>query len=181
MKSLEPHAQAGRLRSSLGRHVLGSPRRIGLGLALLAAMGLTYWASQRILSGESAEGLATAQTTEFSFEYPASWSVLSGPEEALPFRIDGVVGTGQWHLNCSPAAGACGTDNVDVTDGHVVVKLYRLINGPPQPCRGDFGADQTFGANAVRVTTRGSTVTWEIPAPGAEFGQIGRASCRERV
>jgi hypothetical protein len=53
----------------------------------------------------------------------------------------------------------------------MIVRVYSWWGGPVVPCRGDVQANATFGSNAVRSESQGSTSTWEIRLPGNEFGQ----------
>ena len=48
---------------------------------------------------------------------------------------------------------------------------YIWYGGPAVPCRGDTQANATLGTTAVRETVDRTTTSWEIRAPGNEFGQ----------
>lgn len=114
---------------------------------------------------------ASLTMSEFSFVYPAGWRLLSEPLEFPPLRVDAVIGTGAWRTGCRDVG--CNPDHVDVSDGRVVVKVYRLVGGPVWSCRGDSLPDRMIGPNPVRITSSGPQRTFEIPLPGAEFGQSG--------
>jgi len=65
----------------------------------------------------------------------------------------------------------CTNETVTVPSGGVVVKVYLWYGAPAVACRGDTEANATFGLNAVRQTAKGDAISWEIRAPGNEFGQ----------
>ena len=115
-----------------------------------------------------------------SFDYPPEWPVISGTDNGAEgvMYVVAVVGNGSWSENCqSGSQGSsswwmnCGADIVTVPSGGIVVKVYRWGGGPAVPCRGDTQANATFGPNAVRQTVNGDVTSWEIRAPGNEFGQ----------
>lgn len=114
-----------------------------------------------------------------SFDYPTDWAVIAGTDNGAEGVMDvlAVLGTGSWSENCQFAGDSehssmnCGADKIAVPTGGIIVKVYLWYGGPAVPCRGDVQADGTFGDLAVRKTANDSVTTWEIRAPGNEFGQ----------
>lgn len=114
-----------------------------------------------------------------SFDYPTDWAVIAGTDNGAEGVMDvlAVLGAGSWSENCQFAGDSehssmnCGADKIAVPTGGIIVKVYLWYGGPAVPCRGDVQADETFGDLAVRKTTKDSATTWEIRAPGNEFGQ----------
>jgi hypothetical protein len=113
---------------------------------------------------------------EVSFDYPAGWTVDAGTyENGGVMQVLAVFGDGTWRPGCLPASTGdfpnCGPDGFQVTGTQMIVRVYSWWGGPVVPCRGDVQANATFGSNAVRSESQGSTSTWEIRLPGNEFGQ----------
>ena len=111
----------------------------------------------------------------FSFDYPTSWHTLSGAFDFPPIQTDIVIGTGDWKTGCywTSTGGGCGSDQIDVSGGRVVVKVYRRNDGPMDLCGPRESPNATVGAKAVLKTTDASTTTWEVRLPGGEFGWAG--------
>jgi hypothetical protein len=116
---------------------------------------------------------------QFAFDYPTDWGVISGNDHGATGVLDviAVLGNGTWQESCRHGADgtmswmSCGTDAVGVPPGGIVVRIYLWYGGPAVPCRGDTQANATLGTTAVRATVDRSTTSWEIRAPGNEFGQ----------
>jgi hypothetical protein len=113
---------------------------------------------------------------EVSFDYPAGWPVDAGSyENGGVMKVLAVFGDGTWRAGCLPVSAGdypnCGPDGFQVTGTQMIVRVYRWWGGPAVPCRGDVQANATFGSNAVRSVSQGSTSSWEIRLPGNEFGQ----------
>lgn len=116
---------------------------------------------------------------QFAFDYPTDWGVISGNDHGATGVLDviAVLGNGTWQESCRHGADgtmswmSCGTDAVGVPPGGIVVRIYLWYGGPVVPCRGDTQANATLGTTAVRETVDRSTTSWEIRAPGNEFGQ----------
>jgi hypothetical protein len=116
---------------------------------------------------------------QFAFDYPTDWGVISGNDHGATGVLDvlAVLGNGTWQESCRRGADgtmswmSCGTDAVGVPPGGIVVRIYLWYGGPVVPCRGDTQANATLGTTAVRETVDRSTTSWEIRAPGNEFGQ----------
>ncbi len=116
---------------------------------------------------------------QFSFDYPTDWPVIAGTDNGREFvaYVLAVFGNGTWAENCQSGGDSsfgwsnCGTDVVTVPTGGEVVKVYLWYGGPAVPCRGDTQANATYGDLAVRETVEPGVTTWEIRAPGNEFGQ----------
>ena len=188
------------LRMDVVGWIEGAPRKrpslawvpVGLAavLALVLVVGLVAWpwvagvvpggAGEPPSAGPSLPGTpGHYDDGEFSFDYPTDWSVLAGSDHGATGVMDvlAVFGNGSWHESCQRGAEGtsswmnCSTDAVDVPSGGVVVKIYLWYGGPYVPCRGDTQANATFGNLAVRKTVDGTVTTWEIRAPGNEFGQ----------
>lgn len=175
----------------------GFGARLPLGLAAVLAVVLFATTALVVLPRQGSVGsqgsLSPAQTAGatlpgtpghysdggLSFDYPPEWPVISGTDNGAEgvMYVLAVVGNGSWSENCpSGSQGSsswmnCGADIVTVPSGGIVVKVYRWWGGPAVPCQGDTQANATFGPNAVRQTVNGDVTSWEIRAPGNEFGQ----------
>jgi hypothetical protein len=158
-----------------------------LAIVVIAASALVAWPRQTP-GGPTASPSAVATLpgtpghyidAGLSFDYPPDWPVISGTDNGAEgvMYVLAVVGNGSWSESCqSGSQGSsswmnCGADIVTVPSGGIVVKVYRWYGGPAVPCRGDTQANATFGPNAVRETVNGDVTSWEIRAPGNEFGQ----------
>jgi hypothetical protein len=113
---------------------------------------------------------------EVAFDYPAGWPVDAGSyENGGVMKVLAVFGDGTWRAGCLPVSTGelpnCGPDGFQVTGAQMIVRVYRWWGAPAVPCRGDVQANATFGSNAVRTVSQGSTSSWEIRLPGNEFGQ----------
>jgi hypothetical protein len=109
-----------------------------------------------------------------SFVYPVDWPVIAGGFSSGGVEyVLAVLGQGEWREGCvqTDSSMTCGSDTFQVAPGGILVKVYRWGGGPAVPCRGDTQANATFGETAVRKTIDGTTTSWEIRAPGNEFGQ----------
>jgi hypothetical protein len=155
----------------------------GLALVVVAGCGAASPSGSTVATtSSSAPGLSGTpghfDDGQLAFDYPTDWPTLGGgTEDTLVEHVLAVLGNGTWRENCQSGTDGssswmnCGADIVTVPSGGIVVKVYRWGGGPAVPCRGDTQANATFGPNAVRQTVNGDVTSWEIRAPGNEFGQ----------
>jgi hypothetical protein len=114
------------------------------------------------------------ENSDFSFDYPADWPVIAHDvSSGGVMYVLAVMGHGSWREGCTTSGDTmtCGADTFDVAPGGILVKIYRWWGGPLVLCSDETHANATLGTLAVKQTTDGSTVSWEIRVPGNEFGQ----------
>jgi hypothetical protein len=118
------------------------------------------------------------ENRDFSFDYPTDWSVIAA-DQSIDLGVEYLVtaiGVGLWHQNCTSGTDTqgswttCTGDTFDVPPGGIVLKIYWRGGGPAPMCLGNTKPNATVGPNPVQKTVDGTTTSWEIPLPGAEFG-----------
>jgi hypothetical protein len=165
-------------------------RRLPIGLAaslavvLLSVVAFSAWPRA---AGPAASASASPTSWPghfdngtFSFDYPTNWRTISGLYyETMVNKVDVVLGTGDWQTGCHSWSSGdnggedCVGDQVDVSGGRIVVKVYQREGGPADLCGARRSPNATLSANAVLKTTEATTTTWEIRLPGGEFGWAG--------
>jgi hypothetical protein len=159
-------------------------RAIAFVIAAALAAGGCAGGSAQATGGSGPASTATApllpgipgrfQGTDFAFDYPPDWSVIAY-DESVDLGVDyvvAVVGNGTWHQSCATSGNeeSCGADVFQVPPGGIVLKIYWRGGGPAPMCLGNTTANATVGPNAVQKTVNGTTTSWEVRVPGAEFG-----------
>lgn len=107
---------------------------------------------------------------QFSFDYPSAWHSLSTDPGSI------VLGTGKW-CGGAPSSG-CGEDNLDISGGAIVVRVWETAGAAPAYCSA-AGASGSASRGTVRKFTEDSlhasepTTRWEVRRPGYDFGMDG--------
>jgi hypothetical protein len=161
-------------RSWAGRRSLRMPAAIAATFVVLLAGAVALAAWPRLTVTESAPPRpGHFDNGRFSFDYPTGWRVIAGQSELVsPIRTYVVLGTGDWQTGCyagTDSAG-CNPDQVDVSGGRIVVKVYERNGGPVQMCGKGPEPNATIGPNAVSLEGTETSYTVEIRRSGAEFG-----------
>jgi hypothetical protein len=189
-------AWIGRAGEQRTKGVCGARRWAAFGaaaaiVALVAAGAIATWPRWGSTGASGSAGPSFAVPVEhfatdtFSFDYPASWRVLSGSyredtiNDQFEVQVYGVLGTGGWSTGCRRTATTtvCPGDEADVSGGRVVVKVSADVRGPLMPCGPGRSPNVALGPNVVWRTdggpAAGGAITWEIGQPGGVYHGLG--------
>lgn len=148
--------------------------------------------------GPAVNGLVTYHGPLVSFEYPAEWREITGSFQAYHYyRIEAVVGTGDWTTGCiqyldlqgNVNGESCSGETFDVGPGEVVVEMLTADNPAGYHATAPPATAGIVDGLPYSTVTSGSRTTWRIyNIPNdppldviAEFGEQPSATARRQV